>query len=156
MFKVLSVNQIFHFQRICICPSFGIVMQNTLKVYVCTWTMRWFFHAEYFPSGMLMKKPRGPILMYVFCFFAWKNLRNIYMGNITFQVLGMWCSTLWKWYVVPLEIEFCLHANRFQSALHIKVWIFPSVLHYSFRRFSRWWNVCKCTVEEGNSERFFT
>ena len=34
MFKFLSVYWIFHFQRTCICPSFSIIVQNTLKV-VC-------------------------------------------------------------------------------------------------------------------------
>ena len=31
MYKVHSVYQVFCFQSTCICPSFGIVMQNTLK-----------------------------------------------------------------------------------------------------------------------------
>ena len=34
MFKILSVYQIFCFQRTCICPSIGIRMQNTLKSYM--------------------------------------------------------------------------------------------------------------------------
>ena len=110
MCKVNSVYQIFHFQRTCICPSFGIAVQHTLKV-VCLHlqTVRRFFHAFYFPSEMLIKNPRGHILLvYVLCFESVLYVEicsSLTCEHLSFKVLALRCCALWKGFVLPLAIK---------------------------------------------------
>ena len=125
MFKILSVYQIFHFQRTCICPRFGIAMQNTLKVvclqldcaliFPCLILSKWNVGEKaYFDVGSLLWKYRVSVLHGEIC-------TKFRCGHLTFKVLVLWCCAL----------DFPC-ANAFQSVLNddAKTWVLWK------------WNIC--------------
>jgi len=68
MYKDSSVYQIFHFQNTCICPSIGIVMQNTWKVECSHLYLALILPCIIFQSVLLCKNPPSHVLVHVPCF----------------------------------------------------------------------------------------
>ena len=93
-FKVLSVYQVFHFQRTCICPSFSIGMQNTLKVSYLTGLRKLFACIKFnFPGySMTLSKCAASHAEHLESFITHLNFAQIFA-----------CKTLSK-YQTSIEI----------------------------------------------------
>ena len=100
LIKFTAFTRYFTFKLLASAQFLASSCKTLWKFHVLILTVHWFFHAKYFQSGMLMKKPSGHIFMHVPCFESVMHgeiSARFICGYRTFQVLDLWCSTLWKW-----------------------------------------------------------
>jgi len=85
MYKIYGVYQVFHFQRACICPSFGISVQNTLHLHA--WNQ-----VRSIPEPTLLK-----IQVYIF-FIIIRNKQRVLLQ--IYEYSGYWSTIYRIWLLI--------------------------------------------------------
>ena len=121
MFKILSVYQIFCFQRTCTCPSIGIGVQNTLKVegphLDC---------AQILPCKTLSKWNVGKKSQVVIFQWMFRTLKVFCMqksaANLDVGILLLKCWYYPQEYSHVIQFQACKSVSKCFARTHAKTW----------------------------------